>query len=72
MSMDVDEAFLQAFSEVIRGQISAKREVKIEGIGLFKAGHENQYQQKYQDGRVVMMPPKDTIEFIPDRKWTNG
>jgi nucleoid DNA-binding protein len=68
----MDEAFLQAFSEVIREQISENREMNIDGIGIFKAGHENQYQQKYQDGRVVMMPPKDTIEFIPDKKWTNG
>jgi nucleoid DNA-binding protein len=68
----MDEAFLQAFSEVVREQISDNQEVKIDGIGIFKVRHKNQYQQKYQDGRVAMIPPKDTIEFIPDKKWTNG
>jgi nucleoid DNA-binding protein len=69
--MSIDEAFLRVFSKVVREQISNKKEVKAEGIGVFKPKHENQYQQKYQDGRVVMMPPKDTIEFVPDRKLTN-
>lgn len=68
----MDEAFLQAFSEVVRKQISNKHEVTLEGIGIFKAKHENQHQQKYQDGRVALMPPKDTVTFVPDKKRTNG
>lgn len=70
--MSMNEAFLQAFSEIVRERISNKREVRAAGIGVFKSRHRNQYQQKYQDGRVVMMPPKDTIEFVPDKKWTHG
>lgn len=68
----MDEAFLQAFSDVIREQISNRHEVNVEGIGVFKTKHENQHQQKYKDGRVALMPPKDTIHFTPDSKWTNG
>lgn len=68
----MDKAFLQVFSNVVREQTSNRHEVNVEGIGVFKSTHTNQYQQKYKDGRVVLMPPKDTIAFVPDSRWTNG
>lgn len=68
----MDKEFLQAFSEVVRSQLAHKCDVELEGIGVFKAAHRKQFQQQYQDGRVVMMPPKDTIKFVADSKWTNG
>lgn len=67
----MDKEFLQAFAEVVREQVAHKCDVRLEGIGIFKAEHHKQYQQQYQDGRVVMMPPKDEIKFVPDSKWTN-
>jgi nucleoid DNA-binding protein len=68
----MDEAFLRAFSEVVRQQVAHKHEMDLEGIGTFKPIHKNQYQQQYQDGRVLMMPPKDTIKFTPCNKQKNG
>lgn len=68
----MDNDFLQAFSEVVRNQIAHKCNVELKGIGVFKAEHRKQFQQQYQDGRVVMMPPKDTIKFVPESKRTNG
>lgn len=68
----MDDDFLQAFSNVVREQISNRHDVNFEDIGVFKAKHKNQYQQKYKDGRVAMMPPKDTIVFVPDNRWRNG
>ena len=62
----MDNDFLRAFSEVVRNQLAHKCDIKLEGVGIFKAEHQKQFQQQYQDGRVVMMPPKDTIEFIPE------
>lgn len=64
----MDKEFLQAFSEVVRSQLAHRCDVELEGIGVFKAEHQKQYQQQYQDGRVVMMPPKDTIKFVADSK----
>lgn len=62
----MDEAFVKAFSEVVREQISKKSEVKLKGLGVFKAKHCKQLQQQHEDGRVVMLPPRDIITFIPD------
>jgi len=67
----MDEDFAQAFAAVVREEVTQNGSLKVDGIGTFKRHHETQYQQKYKDGRVVMMPPKDTIEFLPDSKWTN-
>lgn len=68
----MDKVFLQAFSEVVRQQIAHRCDVKLEGIGVFKLEHQKQYQQQYRDGRVVMMPPKDKIKFVPDSQLKNG
>jgi len=68
----MDKEFLQAFSEILRNQFARKCDVELEGIGVFKPEHRQQYQQQYKDGRVVMMPPKDTIKFEADNKWSNG
>ncbi|SMO36900.1 HU family DNA-binding protein [Fodinibius sediminis] len=62
----MDQDFLQAFVEVVREQIARKNKVKIEGIGSFRVEHKKQYQKQYDNGRVVMMPPRDTISFKPE------
>lgn len=67
----MDDNFLQAFSNVIREQISNRHPVRFEDIGVFKAEHESQHQQKYKDGRVTLMPPNDTIVFVPDKRWAD-
>lgn len=63
----MDESFQQAFAEVIRERVTRRQEVKIEGLGAFAFRHHKQFQQQFKDGRVVMMPPKDTIAFTPDK-----
>ncbi len=68
----MDKEFLNAFSKVVRNQISTKNEVRLKGIGTFKSVHRSQRQQQYEDGRVVMLPPKDSIEFTPDSNWTDA
>lgn len=67
----MDQEFLGALAEVIREELTKKNEVTIDGLGVFKPEHKKQYQQQFDDGRVVMMPPKDKITFIPDKTFVN-
>lgn len=62
----MDQTFLKAFAEVIKEKVSQKQPVQIEGLGVFRIEHHKQYQQQFDNGRVVMMPPKDQIIFKED------
>lgn len=64
----MEERFIQAFSEVIKEGVANRQEIKLEGLGKFSFNHQKQFQQQFDDGRVVMMPPKDTITFTPEKK----
>ena len=55
--------FIKAFKEVLREQIIKKNDVQIEGLGRFRVVHQEQRQKKYDNGRVVMLPPSDVVEF---------
>lgn len=67
----MDQKFIGALSEIIREEVVNKNEVSVEGLGVFKPKHKKQYQKQFDDGRVVMMPPKDKITFIADKKFIN-
>ena len=45
-----------------------KNSVEISGLGTFKAVHHSQKQEKKADGKTVMLPPKDAIEFVAEQK----
>lgn len=60
--------FLKAFGIVLRDQIIMKNSVDISGLGTFKAAHHSQTQEKRADGKIVMMPPRDVIEFKAEQK----
>jgi len=62
----MNKEFLKAFSEIVREQIVRKNEVKVDGVGSFRFKHKKQFQKQFENGRVVMMPPKDTITFVPE------
>lgn len=57
-----------ALAEIFREEISKKNKIKIEGLGTFRHEHNKQHQQQYKDGKVVMVPPKDVIKFIPEKR----
>ncbi|MDX1637368.1 MAG: HU family DNA-binding protein [Balneolaceae bacterium] len=63
----MDKEFVTAFADIIRDQIVRKNVITIKGLGTFKQIHRKQYQKQHSNGQVVMMPPKDEIEFIPDK-----
>lgn len=55
--------FIKAFKEVLREQILDKNIVEVDGLGIFEVIHKKQHQKKYENGRVVMIPPADVVEF---------
>lgn len=62
----MNQEFLSAFTDIIRDQLVRKNSITIKGLGTFKKEHIQQFQQQHTNGRVVMMPPKDIVKFIPD------
>lgn len=66
--MVMDSKFLKAFADVVREEVARKNKVELDGIGVFKFKHQKQFQRQYDNGRVVMMPPKDTITFVPENQ----
>ncbi|MGK7368745.1 MAG: HU family DNA-binding protein [Candidatus Halalkalibacterium sp. M3_1C_030] len=67
----MNQKIIGAFSEILREEITNRNEVSVEGLGVFKPDHKKQYQKQFDDGRVVMMPPKDKITFVADKKFMN-
>lgn len=55
--------FIVAFKEVLREQFVNKNSVEIDGLGQFDVKHINQHQKTYDNGKVVMVPPADVLEF---------
>lgn len=62
----MEKEFLDAFKDIIREQTVQKKVVHIKGLGAFKREHIKQFQEQYADGRVVMLPPRNVIRFIPE------
>lgn len=67
----MDQQILEALKEIVREEVVKENEVVIDGLGVFKPEHQKQYQRQFDDGRVVMMPPKDKITFVPDKKFVD-
>jgi nucleoid DNA-binding protein len=59
----MDTEFIHAFKEVLREQFVNKNSVEIEGLGTFEVKHYEQHQKSFDNGKVVMMPPADVVEF---------
>lgn len=58
--------FLKVFGLTIRDQIIMKNSVEVKGLGTFKAEHIGQKQEKNADGKFIIKPPKDSIDFKAD------
>ncbi|MFO7845192.1 MAG: HU family DNA-binding protein [Balneolaceae bacterium] len=67
----MEPEFIKGFTQVIKEQLVKNNRVSIEGLGEFRKVHKTQEQKKLDDGRVMMMPPKDTIEFKPEISQQN-
>lgn len=63
--------FLKAFKSVLREQILSQNKIELEGLGNFEIVHKKQHQKKYDNGKIVMMPPADVVEFKSDLRSSN-
>lgn len=59
----MNSTFIKAFKDVLREQLAKKNTVQVDGLGQFSVVHQGQRQKKYENGRVVMVPPADLLEF---------
>lgn len=59
----MESEFIIAFKEVLREQFVKKNSIEIDGLGRFMVVHREQHQKRYDNGKVVMMPPADVLEF---------
>lgn len=59
----MNREFLIAFKDVMREQFVNKNRVELEGLGQFEVVHIEQHQETFDNGKVVMMPPEDVLEF---------
>jgi nucleoid DNA-binding protein len=64
----MDKEFNQVFMEALRGLVTEGKSVAISGFGTFKPLHQKQYEAENEKGEKVLMPPKDTVEFIPEAR----
>lgn len=56
----------KAFKSVIRDQLIQQNKVYIEGLGEFRPEHLSQRKWEYKNGKVVLLPPRDYLEFTDD------
>lgn len=68
----MNREFVKAFTEVVRGQLAQKKEVRLNGAGTLRVEHHKQFQRRHDDGRVVMVPPEDVVTFTPETEIIHG
>lgn len=61
-----DKQIEQEITALVSGQLKIHGQVQIEGLGTFSVRHKKQEQQQENNGRIVMKPPADIIEFAPE------
>lgn len=69
--LKMKSTFIKAFKEVLREQILNKNKIEIDGFGTFEVVHRKQHQKTYENGRVVVVPPADVVEFKSKVRRTN-
>lgn len=62
----MEPKFVKTFIQVMKEQLAQDNLIHLEGLGKFQKTHQTHSQKKLDDGRVMLMPPKDIIEFKPE------
>jgi nucleoid DNA-binding protein len=62
------QKFQKALVEVLRDQLLNQKIVHIHGLGSFRVDHKKQYTTKTEEGKSVIMPPRDVIIFTSEKK----
>ncbi len=57
------ELLIRKLTDIIREGLANNEKVTVEGLGTFSKKHIAAEEKSYPGGRVVLMPPKDVIEF---------
>jgi len=57
------ELLILKLTDIIREGLTNDEQVTIEGLGTFSKTHIAAAEKAYPGGKVVMMPPRDVIEF---------
>lgn len=62
----MEPQFIKSFIQIIKEQIAADNTVNVNGLGQFQKVHQSQSHKRMDDGSVVLIPPKNKIEFKSD------
>jgi len=62
----MEPQFIKSFIQIIKEQIAADNTVNVNGLGQFQKVHQSQSHKRMDDGSVVLVPPKNKIEFKSD------
>ncbi len=63
--------FIKKLKDIVREEISRDNRVELDGVGEFRKVHHKQTQKKNDDGSIVILPPRDSIEFKPEIRPQN-
>lgn len=63
-----EKEFIEIFREVLRDELVKHKAVQIDGLGTFRVKHQNQRQKHNNDGQVVLIPPKDIVQFTSENR----
>lgn len=68
----MDSEFKEAFKDVVRDQLIQRNKVRVNGLGIFSPMHLSQRKWEYKNGKVVLLPPKDYVEFEETANPSDG
>jgi nucleoid DNA-binding protein len=60
-----EEAFAQAFVEVLQSALSQSGEVSVPGLGTFAVRHIPSEFREHTGGDISLTPPRDVVTFEP-------
>jgi len=66
--MNLNVTFTHLLKNVFREQLLAGNTLELKGVGRWKLKHKTQHQVHRDNGQVVMMPPRDELQFVPEKE----
>ena len=59
------EHVAKALAEVIREALIRNEKVDVHGLGTFEVTHHSSREEEAPDGRLLLQPPRDVVDFSP-------
>ena len=66
MSSISKEQVAEALSSIVRESLGAGHAIHIPGLGTFSVEHQPSQLESLEDGEMVIKPPRDVVNFLPD------